>query len=346
MAPAGRLLALLAARVPASAGAMAQPHRFALELPGCGLAHFAVGAGGIEGTGGAAAPVPPVTPAAAALLGAPGCSYALCVPVAPGRDCASRVRAARLLGRLLRQLRRGPLGRCERHRLLRYEPGGEPGGLQRGVLLRDPDGRPDARRALLALLDSCPGAPRPSLAEFGCDGGRGLWLRPWELRGGRGWRQADPQRILPAPEPALHPVVPDLPHSGVFPHREAARAVLEAVSGRPFPPRMEPWVRGGGGGRGGAGAAWHSPSGPPAWLCPHCLEMPAAGTAHPDVGRLAGAQSWTQAGAGAWGMESVSSGSHRPEGAETQASGVVSSRDCNRSPARATELPAPSPSLL
>lgn len=231
MAPAGRLLALLAARVPVSAGAMAQPHRFSLELPGCGLAHFAVGTGGIEDTGGTAAPV---SPAAAALLGAPGCSYALCVPVAPGRDCASRVRAARLLGRLLRQLRRGPLGRCERHRLLRYEPGGEAGGLQRGVLLRDPDGRPDARRALLALLDSCPGAPRPSLAEFGGDGGRGLWLRPWELRGGRGWRQADPQRVLPVPEPELHPVVPDLPRSGVFPHREAARAVLEACT--PFMP--------------------------------------------------------------------------------------------------------------
>lgn len=231
MAPAGRLLALLARPQSAvRAGAMAQPRCFALELPGGGLAHFAVGTGGPGDPGDPAAPP---DPRAAALLGPPGRSYALCVPGAPGRDCAARVRAARLLQRLLLPLRRGPLGRCERRRLLRYGPG----GLQPGVLLRDPDDRPDTRRALLALLDSCLEAPRPSLGEFGGDGSHRLWLRPWELRGGREWRQVDPEPVVPAPEPALHPVVPDLPGSAVFPHREAARAVLEAVSGRPFPAR-------------------------------------------------------------------------------------------------------------
>lgn len=232
MAPARRLLALLARpQSPARAGAMAQPRCFALELPGGGLAHFAVGP---AGTGGTEGPAAPPDPRAAALLGPPGRSYALCVPGAPGRDCAARVRAARLLQRLLLQLRRGPLGRCRPLRLLRYGPGGGAGGLQRGVLLRDPDDSPDTRRALLALLDSCLEAPRPSLGEFVGDESHRLWQRPWELRGGREWRQVDPERVVPAPEPALHPVVPDLPSSAVFPHREAARAVLEACT--PFMP--------------------------------------------------------------------------------------------------------------
>lgn len=289
MAPARRLLALLARpQSPARAGAMAQPRCFALELPGGGLAHFAVGP---AGTGGTEGPAAPPDPRAAALLGPPGRSYALCVPGAPGRDCAARVRAARLLQRLLLQLRRGPLGRCRPLRLLRYGPGGGAGGLQRGVLLRDPDDSPDTRRALLALLDSCLEAPRPSLGEFVGDESHRLWQRPWELRGGREWRQVDPERVVPAPEPALHPVVPDLPSSAVFPHREAARAVLEAVSGRPFPPAG--WRPGSGsqkraGGGAGlpgkaalAGSLVHG-GGLPARLCPDLLEIPAAGTAHPD----------------------------------------------------------------
>ncbi|CAK6434836.1 unnamed protein product [Pipistrellus nathusii] len=211
---------------------MAQPRCFALELPGGGLAHFAVGAAGSGG----ADPDPDPDPRAAALLGPPGRSYALLVPGAPGADLAARVRAARLLRRLLPALRRGPLGRCERLRLLGYRPGGG-GGLQRGLLLRDPGAGPATRRALLALLDSCLEAPRPSLGEFGGEfGGAGLrlWQRPWELRGGREWRQAEPERVVAAPEPALHPAVPDLPRAAVFPHREAARAVLEACT--PFLP--------------------------------------------------------------------------------------------------------------
>lgn len=283
MAPAGRLLALLARpRGPACAGTMAQPPRFALELPGCGLAHFAVGADPDAGPGPGPDPGPDAR--AAALLGPPGRCYALCVPVAPGRGCAGRVRAARLLQRLLPQLRRGPLARCQLRRLLRYRPGGGAAGLQRGVLLRDPEGGPDARRALLALLDSCLEAPRPSLSEFVGDAGQRLWQRAWELRGGREWRQADPERVVCAPEPALHPAVPDLPGSGVFPHREAARAVLEAVSG----PGSEEERAGRGAGLPGprftlGSSLWGRGGGLPAAL-PRPPEGPAARPAHPDAG--------------------------------------------------------------
>ncbi|XP_072794356.1 UMP-CMP kinase 2, mitochondrial [Vicugna pacos] len=218
---------LLLARLPglrrgACARAMAPPPCcLALELPGCILAHFAVGD---------EAPGARPDPRVAALLGPPGRSFSLSVPVAPGGDCAARVRAARLHQRLLHQLRRGPFQLCQLRRLLCYRPGGEAGDLQHGFLLHDPRDSPDTRRALLALLDAYPEAPRPRLAEFVGDPLSQVWRRPWELRDGQGWRQVGRERVVPAPEPELHPVVPDLPSSGVFPHREAARAVLEACT--------------------------------------------------------------------------------------------------------------------
>ncbi|XP_039103220.1 UMP-CMP kinase 2, mitochondrial [Hyaena hyaena] len=199
----------------ARALAMAPPRRFALELPGCSLAHLAVGGDG---------PGARLDPRAAALLGPPGRSYWLCVPEAPGGDCAARVRAARLHQRLLRQLRREPLRRCRLRPLLGYGGGG---GLQRGFLLRDPGRSPDTRRALFALLGEAPEGAR--LGEFAGDARGQLWQSVWERRDGAEWRRAGPrERVLAAPEPALHPVVPDLPRSAVFPRREAARAVLEA----------------------------------------------------------------------------------------------------------------------
>lgn len=223
----------LPARLPgqrrgACAGTMAPPRCFALELPGCALAHFAVGPG---------APGARPDPRAAALLGPPGRSYSLCAPEAPGGDCAARVRAERLQQRLLRQLHGGPLARCQLRRLLCYRPGGAAGGVQRGVLLHDPDDSPGTRRALLQLLDSYREAPRPRLGEFVGDPRHELWQCPWELQDGQGWRQGAPELVVPAPEPELHPVVPDLPSSGVFPHREAARAVLEACT--PFIPEAQ-----------------------------------------------------------------------------------------------------------
>ncbi|XP_028370626.1 UMP-CMP kinase 2, mitochondrial [Phyllostomus discolor] len=225
---AGRLRALplrilWGPRLRAWASTMAPPPRFfALELPGCTLAHFAVGTD---------APGAPADPRVAALMATPGRSYSLCVPVAPGGDPGARVRAARLHQRLLQQLDRGPLKRCQLHRLLCYPPGGGAGTLQQGVLLHDPSDSPDTRRALLALLDSYLEAPRPSLGEFLVDDAtRQLWQRRWELLDGQGWRQVEPEPVGPALEPDLHPAVPDLPSAGVFPHREAARAVLEACT--------------------------------------------------------------------------------------------------------------------
>ncbi|XP_037384457.1 LOW QUALITY PROTEIN: UMP-CMP kinase 2, mitochondrial [Talpa occidentalis] len=206
------------------ARAMAPPPRFALELPDCQLAHFALGD----------APDARDAPGrAAALLGAPGRSFSLCVP-RRSAGCAARVRAARLHQRLLRQLRQGPLGQCQLRQLLGYWPDAGPAGLQRGVLLHDPRDRPDTRSALLALLDACPDAQRPRLGEFVGDPSCQVWLHLWERRDQQGWQLAGRQRVVTVPEPALHPVVPDLPGSGVFPHREAARAVLEACT--PFIP--------------------------------------------------------------------------------------------------------------
>ncbi|KAF6320987.1 cytidine/uridine monophosphate kinase 2 [Rhinolophus ferrumequinum] len=213
------LIRLSGQRRVACAGTMASPRCFALELPGCTLAHFAVGTD-------VAGALP--DPRAAALLGPPGRSYSLCVPVAPGGDCAARVRAARLHQRLLHQLRCGPLQRCQLRRMLCYYPGGGADGVQHGVLLHDPGDSPETRSALLALLDSYLEAPRPCLGEFVGDPRHQLWQCLWELRDGQGWQQVGPEPVVPTPEPALHPVVPDLPSSGVFPHRAAARAVLEA----------------------------------------------------------------------------------------------------------------------
>ncbi|XP_036882418.2 UMP-CMP kinase 2, mitochondrial isoform X1 [Manis javanica] len=208
----------------ACARAMALPRRFALELPGCTVAHFAVG----DGVPGAHSDPQGL----AALLGPPGRSYSLCVPGPPGGDCAARVRAARLHQRLLRQLRRDPLQRCQLRRLLGYWPGGGAGDVQHGFLLHDPSDSPDTRRALFALLGAHPEAPR--LGEFVGDESRQVWQRLWELRDGAGWQQVGQEPVVAAPEPDLHPAVPDLPSSAVFPHRAAARAVLEACT--PFIP--------------------------------------------------------------------------------------------------------------
>ncbi|KAG8512330.1 UMP-CMP kinase 2, mitochondrial [Galemys pyrenaicus] len=204
------------------ARAMAPPSCFALELPDCQLAHFALG------------DAPKAPELAAAFLGPPGRSFSLCVPVAPRGDCAARVQAARLHQRLLHQLRQGPLQQCQLRRLLGYCPDGGPADLQHGVLLHDPHDHPDTRMALFALLDACAEAQSLRLGEFVGDQSRQVWLHLWERQDQQGWQLASRQCVVTAPEPTLHPVVPDLPGSGVFPHRDAARAVLEACT--PFIP--------------------------------------------------------------------------------------------------------------
>nr|XP_042122924.1 UMP-CMP kinase 2, mitochondrial [Peromyscus maniculatus bairdii] len=215
----GRLSRRLCARHRACAGTMARPRRFAVEMPDCSLTHFVLGdtAGHPD-------------PRLAALLGPPGRSYALCVPLPPGSGCGPRVQAARMHQRLLLQLCRGPWQRCRRSKLLGYGPGDQDGEAQHGFLLRDPCDHPDTRSALLQLLGSCQEVAHPQLAEFQADSQGLLWQRMWELQGDR-QVQVDCACVLPAPEPHLHPLLPDLLNSAVFQDRDAARAVLEELGG-------------------------------------------------------------------------------------------------------------------
>ncbi|XP_077009224.1 UMP-CMP kinase 2, mitochondrial [Tamandua tetradactyla] len=211
----------------ACAGVMALDRCLALELPDCSLAYFTLC---VDTSGNADSPEGTSwDPRLAAILGPPGRSYSLCVPVAPEVDCAARVGAAKLHQHLLRQLRRSPFQHCRLTRLLSYRPDGQPGGAQHGFLLRDPWDRPDTRRALDEVLRACQQAPHPHLGEFETDLHGQLWQRLWALQDGRR-RQVGCARVTPAQEPALHPVLPDLPSSVVFPNREAAREVLEACT--------------------------------------------------------------------------------------------------------------------
>lgn len=211
----GRLSRRLCARHRACTGTMARPRRFTVELPDCSLTHFVLG----DAAGHRDARL-------TELLGPPGRSYALCVPLVPGEGCGPRVQAARVYQRLQLQLRQGPLQRCELSKLLGYGPGDQASEAQHGFLLRDPSDHPDTRQDLLQLLGSCQEATRLHLAEFQADSQGLLWQRLWELQGDR-QVQVDCACVLPAPEPHLHPLLPDLLNSAVFQDRDAARAVLE-----------------------------------------------------------------------------------------------------------------------
>lgn len=246
----GRLSRRLCARHRACTGNMVRQRRFAVEMPDCSLTHFVLGdtAGHPDSR-------------LAALLGPPGRSYALCVPLVPGTGCGPRVQAARMHQRLLLQLRRGPLQRCQLSKLLGYSPGDQKGEAQHGFLLRDPSDHPDTRRDLLQLLNSCQEAAHPQLAEFQADSQGLLWQRLWELQGDK-QVQVDCACVLPAQEPLLHPLLPDLLNSAVFQDRDAARAVLEEVRKSSFPLGL-------------SGAGWSAPGWSikcflPAWLvCSH-----------------------------------------------------------------------------
>ncbi|KAM5262523.1 UMP-CMP kinase 2, mitochondrial [Ctenodactylus gundi] len=204
---------------------MAPPPRFAVELPDGTLAHFTLG-----GAGGPGDADGPGNARLAELLGPPGCSYSVVLEATePGGGCGARVHAARLHQRLLRQLRHGPFQRCQVRRLLCYSPGGRADGAWPGILLRDPLAGPDTRAALLELLRPCGGPARPQLAEFQADSRGALWRRHWDLQGDTEL-PGSCTSIVPVPAPGLHPAVPDLPSSAVFPSREAARAVLEACT--------------------------------------------------------------------------------------------------------------------
>ncbi|KAM6221558.1 UMP-CMP kinase 2, mitochondrial [Rhynchocyon petersi] len=219
-----RLPRQLLQRRGACAWTMALDRCFALELPDCTLVHFTLCADVLR-----APPEACQHPRLPAILGSPGRSYALCVPLAPEDGSEARVRAAKRHQRLLHQLRRGPFQQCQLRRLLSYIPGGQPGSAQHGFLLRDPRDCLATRRALTELLGACKETPRPHLGEFETDPGGQLWQRMWELQDGE-WREVGCALVTPTEEPPLHPVLPELPTSAVFPHREAARAVLEACT--------------------------------------------------------------------------------------------------------------------
>lgn len=213
----GRLSRRLCLQLGACTGTMTRPRRFTVELPDCSLTHFILGdSAGHRDT------------CLAALLGPPGRSYALCVPLPRGKGCGPRVQAARVHQRLLLQLRQGPLQRCQLSKLLGYGPEDQAGEAQHGFLLRDPCDHPDTRRALLQLLNSCQEAAHPQLAEFQTDPQGLLWQHLWELQGDKPV-QVDCACVQPAPAPSLHPLLPDLLNSAVFQDRNAARAVLEEV---------------------------------------------------------------------------------------------------------------------
>ncbi|XP_006895799.1 PREDICTED: UMP-CMP kinase 2, mitochondrial [Elephantulus edwardii] len=197
---------------------------FALELPDCTLAHFTL----CTETRGSALGACQHS-RLAAILGSPGRSYSLCVPVAPEDGYGARVRAAKLHQRLLHQLRRGPFQQCQLRRLLSYLPSGRPGSAQQGFLLRDPQDCLETRRALIELLGACKETPQPHLGEFETDQDGQVWKRLWKLQDG-GWQEVGCALVMPTLEPPLHPILPDLPSSVVFPSRKAAKAVLEACT--------------------------------------------------------------------------------------------------------------------
>ncbi|XP_007933322.1 UMP-CMP kinase 2, mitochondrial [Orycteropus afer afer] len=197
---------------------------FALELPDCTLAHFTLCPDAPGNSQGACQ-----HPRLGTILGSPGRSYSLCVPVGPEAGYGTRVRAAKLHQRLLHQLRRDPFRQCQLQRLLSYCPGDQPESAQHGFLLRDPRDCLETRRALTELLGACKETPPLHLGEFETDPHGQLWQRMWALQDGQ-WLEVGCALVMSTQEPSLHPVLPDLPSSAIFPSREAARAVLEACT--------------------------------------------------------------------------------------------------------------------
>ncbi|XP_040848708.1 UMP-CMP kinase 2, mitochondrial [Ochotona curzoniae] len=222
----GRLPGRLHSGLRTCTRAMAPQRCFVLELPDCTLAHFALHADSPSSTDSSGWHP---DPRLASLLGPPGRSYSLCLPVAAGVSCGERVQAARLTQRLLLQLRRDPFQQCRLSRLLCYSPDGRAEGIHHGFLLRDPHDGPATRQALLQLLGQGQEATRLHLGEFDVDPHGELWQRLWAVQDGE-QQQVDCARVVPAREPLLHPAVPDLPSSAVFPDLATARAVLEACT--------------------------------------------------------------------------------------------------------------------
>ncbi|XP_051832027.1 UMP-CMP kinase 2, mitochondrial [Antechinus flavipes] len=203
---------------------LARDRFFLLELPDSGLANFTLcgdyGDGGTDWSALAAR-----DPRLEAFLLAPGRTYSLCVPAVPGSGYRGRILAARLHHHLLQQLSRGPFRKCELRRLLCYSPDGRSGITEKGFILWDPHDCLEIQRALQGLLFACED-PRPLLGVFKADKSGLLWQRLWELPGVVG-DKGGRFRVVPIEEPPVHPLVPELPITVVFPNLEETRKVFE-----------------------------------------------------------------------------------------------------------------------
>ncbi|XP_027696215.1 UMP-CMP kinase 2, mitochondrial [Vombatus ursinus] len=202
---------------------LGQDRFFVLELPDSGLVHFTLC--GDSGDSADRRALARRDPRLETFLLAPGRSYSLCVPIAPGSGHRGRIRAARLYHHLLHQLSQDPFQKCQLRSLLSYSPNSPPGGTEKGIILWDPLDCLQIQRALEGLLVACE-PPRPHLGMFDADHSGLLWQSLWELPGGIG-TERHKLRVVPTAEPLLHPVVPDLPISVVFPNLKETRKVFE-----------------------------------------------------------------------------------------------------------------------
>ncbi|XP_074144174.1 UMP-CMP kinase 2, mitochondrial [Sminthopsis crassicaudata] len=203
---------------------LARDRFFLMELPDSGLAHFTLcgdhGDGGTDWSALAAG-----DPWLETFLLAPGRSYSLCVPAVLGSGYRGRIQAARLHQHLQQQLSQGPFRKCQLRRLLSYTPDSPSKVTERGFILWDPQDCLEIQRALQGLLFACE-APRPHLGMFKADHSGLLWQRLWELPGVVG-DEGERFRVVPTAEPPLHPSVPELPITVVFPNLEETRKVFE-----------------------------------------------------------------------------------------------------------------------
>ncbi|XP_036604132.1 UMP-CMP kinase 2, mitochondrial [Trichosurus vulpecula] len=210
------------------ATAMCQPDLgpdrfFVLELPDSGLLHFTLSSD--SGDSSDRRSLGSRDPRLETFFRAPGRIYSLCVPLAPGSGYKGRIRAARLHHRLVHQLKQNPFQKCQLRRLLSYSPNSPPGSTEKGIILWDPQDCLQIQHALEGLLVACE-APRPQLGMFDADHSGLLWQRMWEVPGGVG-DEGPKFRVVPTVEPPLHPIVPDLPISVVFPNLEKTRKIFE-----------------------------------------------------------------------------------------------------------------------
>ncbi|XP_072490389.1 UMP-CMP kinase 2, mitochondrial [Notamacropus eugenii] len=196
---------------------------FVLELPDSRLVHFTLSSE--TGDNADRRALARRDPRLESFLLAPGRSYSLCVPIAPGSGYKGRIRAARLHHQLLQQLSRDPFQKCQLRRLLSYSPNNSEGSPEKGFILWDPQDCLQIQRALEGLLVACE-PPRPHLGMFDADHSGLLWQKLWELPERLGEERVK-FRVVPAVEPPLHPLVPDLPMSVVFPSLEKTRKVFE-----------------------------------------------------------------------------------------------------------------------